>query len=544
MTRPLGGLTSREGIDVDGQNALALEPAFASSVETAAMLPHMLDVENGDTALTLMRQLTEAGRLAEAAQCLAKVRQFYSDLHVVLDDIQALADLTLRQYQAHLAVGELSQAANCLDILVQIAPGSPEFLQEAFALSQTLEDTQNSVLYAKHLLLLDPTHYDALEVMVRFCEQSGNTRGEAEYRLRLAGLNGQRQHSVAQLYNICEGLNATLLNPLDDHTADLVEQFLAAARAVPDSAEARSELYLGWEKHYRLTIEAIDVSPLAEPTTILQPYPPILFMASTGRMMSGAEDLRSAAAQVGAKVVFFVAADEAYVQLYAKLYISSVLKNSHVPCLVIVHLIGGADRVGAMATEIGITDDRLIYSADGFDPKRANGRCYRPPPTGWCGLAAYYQSARFQWLGYFLEQLNLPMFVSDIDLLLQREVGDLLARCAAADVTFNENSDSRSYSSRLTANLILVQPTAIAKRFADVLGHYLTRALQKDAIHYMIDQCAVLMARHIVARETSPRYGYFDTSVDINNLIYPDFRENPFRFLSLYHGFDLSTLDA
>jgi len=527
---------------MDGQNALAPEPAFATSAD--AMVSHMLAVENGPSALSLLRQLTEAGRLAEAAQCLPEVRRFYTDLHEVLGDIQTLADRALSQYHAHLAAQNLPEAAACLDILVQIAPGSTEFLQQAFKLSRTLEDFGKSVLYAQHLLLLDATHYDALEVMISSCERSGNTRGEAEYRLRLAALNGQRQHSVAQLYNICEGLNATLLNPLDDHTAGLVEQFLAAARAVPDSAEARSELYLGWEKHYRLTIEAIDVSPLARSTANLQPYPPILFMASTGRMMFRAEDLRSAAAQVGAEVVFFVAADEAYVQLYAKLYIFSVLKNSHVPCLVIVHIIGGAERIGAIATSIGIEDERLIYAADSFDPNLAQGRCYRPPPTGWCGLAAYYQSARFQWLGYFLEQLDLPMFVSDIDLLLQREVGDLLARCAAADVTFNENSDSRSYSSRLTANLLLVKPTVTGKRFADVLGQYLTRALQKDAIHYMIDQCAVLMARHIVAREASPRYGYFDTSVDINNLIYPDFRENPFRFLSLYHGFDLSTLGA
>jgi tetratricopeptide (TPR) repeat protein len=507
------------------------------------MFPPLLEseVENGDSALILMRQLTEAGRLAEAVQCLTSVRRSYSDLNAALGDIQALADRAMSQYHAHLAAGARSEAAASLDILVQIAPGSPEFLQEAFALSQTREDFGKSVSYAKHLLLLDPTHYDALEVMVRFCEQAGDTRGEAEYRLRLAGLNGQRQHSVAQLYNICEGLNAALLNPLDDHIAGVVEQLLAAARAVPDSAEARGELYLGWQTHYRLTIAAIDLSPLAESSIPTQPYPPIVFMTSTGRPF-GAEDLRAAATQVGAQVVFFVAADEAYVQLYAKFYISSVLKTCDVPCLVVVHVIGCAERVGTIASAIGIEDGRLIYSADGFDRTQVNGRCYRPPPTGWCGLAAYYQSARFQWLGYFLEQLNLPIFVSDIDLLLQREVGDLLARCATADVTFNENSDSRSYSSRLTANLILIQPTAMGKRFADVLGGYLTRALQKDAIHYMIDQCAVLMARHIVARKASPRYAYFDTSVDINNLIYPDFRENPFRFLSLYHGFDLSTL--
>jgi hypothetical protein len=37
---------------------------------------------------------------------------------------------------------------------------------------------------------------------------------------------------------------------------------------------------------------------------------------------------------------------------------------------------------------------------------------------------------------------------------------------------------------------------------------------------------------------------YFDTNSDINNVMYRSFEKNPFRFLSLYHGFDTSTLDS
>jgi len=37
--------------------------------------------------------------------------------------------------------------------------------------------------------------------------------------------------------------------------------------------------------------------------------------------------------------------------------------------------------------------------------------------------------------------------------------------------------------------------------------------------------------------------GYFDTSSDINNVMYPSYQEHPFRFLSLYHGFDTSSLE-
>jgi hypothetical protein len=41
----------------------------------------------------------------------------------------------------------------------------------------------------------------------------------------------------------------------------------------------------------------------------------------------------------------------------------------------------------------------------------------------------------------------------------------------------------------------------------------------------------------------APRIGYFDTDLDINNVMYPSYQEHPYRFLSLYHGFDTSSLE-
>jgi len=60
-----------------------------------------------------------------------------------------------------------------------------------------------------------------------------------------------------------------------------------------------------------------------------------------------------------------------------------------------------------------------------------------------------------------------------------------------------------------------------------------------NAIHYLIDKRAVLMARQIVAREAARQFANFYTSIDISHVIYPEFRENPFRFLSLYDRFNL-----
>jgi DNA-directed RNA polymerase subunit beta len=37
---------------------------------------------------------------------------------------------------------------------------------------------------------------------------------------------------------------------------------------------------------------------------------------------------------------------------------------------------------------------------------------------------------------------------------------------------------------------------------------------------------------------------WMEFATDINNVMYRSFEKNPFRFLSLYHGFDTSTLEV
>jgi hypothetical protein len=158
---------------------------------------------------------------------------------------------------------------------------------------------------------------------------------------------------------------------------------------------------------------------------------------------------------------------------------------------------------------------------------------------------AHLQSVRFMTLGPLLQILNRPVFVSDIDLLLQRGVKDLLTRCSMADVVFNENEISTNAGSRLTANLLLVNPTHQAVLFLRVLKSYLERALNQPEVTRWIDQFALLMARHhLTLKGDNPRIEYFDTTSDINNVMYKSYQQNPFRFLSLYHGFDTSSLEG
>jgi hypothetical protein len=245
-------------------------------------------------------------------------------------------------------------------------------------------------------------------------------------------------------------------------------------------------------------------------------------------------------------VVFFAAADEAYVDLYARWYVLSVLKYCDAPCLIVLHVIGGADRLGEIAARVGVDDPRLVFVGDRFDADAVKTRVYDAPPKGLIAKpVAHFQSVRFLRLGALLEDLKRPVFVSDIDLLLQRGVRDLLERAAGDDVMVNENEASWNAGSRLTANLMLVNPTANAARFLRFLKSYLETALDGAEVTRWIDQVSLILGRHHLERRgESPRIGYFDTASDINNVMYPSYQAHPFRFLSLFHGFDTSSLEG
>jgi hypothetical protein len=146
-------------------------------------------------------------------------------------------------------------------------------------------------------------------------------------------------------------------------------------------------------------------------------------------------------------------------------------------------------------------------------------------------------------VGALLRNLKLPVLISDIDLILQRGIADLLEKFGTCDIVLNENTLSSNAGSRFTANLLLLNPTPDAGLFAGFVSSYLKRALGGSEVSRWIDQFALMQAKHHLAKQApKARIGYFDVNSDINNLIYTSYQAHPYRFLSLYHGFDMSTL--
>jgi len=348
---------------------------------------------------------------------------------------------------------------------------------------------------------------------------------------------------LLQLRNIHDVASAILCRRLDLKGAQQLNHLLAAAIRLEVPATPGSEWEI-WERHYRLLTQGVDLKMVLDPTPEPAPLPDAKFVSATGTPMSR-DEVRARAGRLGAKAVFFTAADESYVQQYARWHMLSVLKYCDVPFLLVCHVIGGARKLSAIARAVGLDNERIVFAGDHFDAAAVTTRCFDAPPKGLAARPiAHFQSIRFLRAGNVLETLKLPMFVSDIDLLLQRGVADLLAQHAEMDLVLNENLASKAAGSRFTANLLLLHPTANTALFLRFLRAYLERALAGPDVTRWIDQLGLILAwHHLTIRCPGARIGYFDTKSDINNVIYPAYRQHPFRFLSLYHGFDTSSLE-
>jgi len=534
--RNLAGLMNlAQSLQLQGR----LDDAVAIFAHLVTLAPTNLEAQQ-----SLVNALGAGGRTLEALRVLLGMKAAVGDPEVLLPIIREQAIPAVGKYNAHLQAGELEQAEPYAALLAALVPQSQPMLLAALSCNQALGRRAEAVRYAKALLALDPKHVLARAALAEQGLAADEAASKHAQRTASALSLAPGLHPLVQLRDIHDAASTILCDELTPGGEAQIEQLLQAARALVVDAPMGSE-WEGWEKHYRLLMDSVDLAAVGAPTPKPAPNAPVGYVTSSGRRLAE-KDLHATAKRLGAKVVFFAAADEAYVDLYARWYALSILRHCDVPCLVVVHVIGGAGRLAEIARGVGVDDERLLYAGDDFDAGAVATKCYDSPPKGLIDKpVAHFQSVRFIRLGALLQALKLPVFVSDIDLLLQRGVQDLLQRCARDDVVFNENSVTMNAGSRLTANLLLLNPTDDAARFLRFLRAYLEHELARPEVTRWIDQLALVMARHHLRRHAAKaRIGYFDTQTDINNVMYPAYQQHPFRFLSLFHGFDTSSLEG
>jgi tetratricopeptide (TPR) repeat protein len=508
------------------------------------LLEHLDETHPGDvgTLLQLVRLWGAEGKTLDAIEKLVALKSATTDVEALLGEIQSQVPTAIQRFNDHLGASEIETAERYASALVALIPRNIPLLEAALSCNLALGHKGKAAKYAAILLSLDAAHAAARNVLAECSNQTIDADGEIEDRMALALAAKCDIHPLIRLRDVHDVASTILCRPLTARAVEQIEQLLRAAREI-DVGELAGSEWEGWAKHYRLLLDAVDLPAVYDATPAATREPKIELMNSSGVPLNWLE-LRATAARLGAKAVFFAAADRAYVDLYARWYIRSILKHCDVPCLVILHVIGGTGQLRQVVKSLGIKDKRLIFTSDRFDAEGVTTQCYDSPPKGRIAKpVAHFQSIRFLRLGAFLQKLKLPVFVSDIDLLLQRGVKDLLQRCADADVVFNENIASKNAGSRLTANLLLVNPTDNAALFLRFLRSYLEQALSRHEVTRWIDQFALMLARHHLSLQANPRIDYFDTNTDINNVMYTSYQEHPFRFLSLYHGFDTSSLE-
>lgn len=455
--------------------------------------------------------------------------------------LQSAMGPAVAQINAHMAAFEWEKAAAVAAPFARLLPAFAPAQTAAMMTSAAISDAAAAGEFAQRILALNPQDVGASDTLRRSAIVAAARPLEREHA-RHAMFPTPDRHALLTLRDLHDAANVILCGELQEADLPRLEAYISKAADLVVEVPQTVDLP-GWVKHFRVAMDAMNPSHILEPLPQQTVTAPPALAVSSGEALTPDEFSRHVAS-LNPAAVFFVAADVKYIGLYANHYIDSVVQSCDVPYAIVLHVIGGAGRLPEIAATLSRKGPNILLTGDGFDASAVTTKCYDTPPK--CLLAhpaAHFQSARFQWLGWLLSAVQSPVFVSDIDLLLQRGVSDLLAREADSHIVLNENDSNMNAGSRLTANLLLLNPLPGAHFYAGALKTYLDCALDKHEVSRWIDQYALLMARHRFRRERPQfKIGYFDTNSDINNIMYRSFEKNPFRFLSLYHGFDMNSL--
>jgi tetratricopeptide (TPR) repeat protein len=418
-------------------------------------------------------------------------------------------------FNASLSANDLERAAAIIDGLIELDPAA--YLPKGVSVAQALGASELVASYAGRLLQINPSDWYAHFACSEIAKQRGLTASWLHHATR-----------------------AILLRPwtdADQHLSisSIVYYLVTDILAHPEHAEALAYIHPLREKVFanrqgfsaeddreldrfmRIGLDNTDITVLECPIADEPPPEPALAYFDTHGVTMTAAQWQSRIRAVSPRLVFLAVADEGYLTRYGRNYVRSLLERCDVGCAVIIGLVGQAARLKSTIDAIGVTDDRLFYLVDEFDPAYAVTYHTSTERRTDCA-SAYYQSARFLVLEHILALLHLPIIVTDIDLHLQGSVATLLAQHADADVVLNRNAHSTSYATRFTANLTLLRPSLTARQFARMLRLFLQQALRQPQIHQFIDQIAFTLAHYYCQQHGLNGFGDFLDN-EINNVM-------------------------
>ena len=247
----------------------------------------------------------------------------------------------LSAFNRCVALGDVVGAEPLAAILAAQHPGSVAVLEAALACNRSLGRTDRATCFARQLLAMDEAHFGAHLALLDGRVLEGDPGAELASRTHLALAPTGTLHPLRRLHEAHRAISLHLLRP---HAAPpALAALVAAARGVDPDALPEGEAR-HWARHYRHLCEAADPA-------FLSCVPP---KQTPGRQTTEA------------RLAFVVAADTAYVRLYGRAFLTSILRECDVPALIVLHVIGGAATLPDILRMLGLPDPRIRFSADDF----------------------------------------------------------------------------------------------------------------------------------------------------------------------------------
>ncbi len=472
-------------------------------------------------------------------------------------DVVMVARKALEIYNARHDSGQINEAIDILEDVAVVVAGNTLILRELLTccLNIVPKRVDRAIEVAEQILKFDRDNFSVISALADCYREKGNLDIEVLQRLSLARL--ETAPTVVRLFAIYDIINILTLEHNVEHDRiaasldSLDEVSIIATRIWSTNPVAPENDFYNPCLSFVALAETMSHRLLLETNIKHHEHIDVGFISSDSIIMSIA-DLQEEIGRFHQGVVFYVAADMKYVKRLAKNYINSIIKICDVPYKIIIHVIGDIASAIESMNHVGIINRDVIYAYD-LTPNNSSGSIY----TCYDHMAprrdniVYLQSRRYLSANYIIQILcnEWVLLITDIDLILQRGVADMVKKHCDVDMVFVTSPDShKRYSkiraSRIVGNMVLCRNTCNTKTFFDFIRAYVTLGLQKaeraGRIPFFFDQTSLVFSFIYTKKSSNFIYSNFDVD-DIN--VVPDAAEyynNRYRFFhySICSGFN------
>ena len=493
--------------------------------------PHDLEAN-----IMLASILMEQGLPGEALKQLVSARENSPHSDLLLHAIQQSVYKASEKYNDFFRQGLVKEATR-IACAIADAKENEHTLSYATKLSLQIGNLDDATKYGRRLLFVRPMHALTRFAVAESSQNLHDKSSEIENRLILAFSN--YPDITTNIHNISRLLYVMLSEFETKYRYELIDALTGVARSIWSAEETlKSDPHYTTIKFMASHISHVDFKAMACDTAAPSEWPAIRFSTPDGTLVD-IDSINQTVVKEQATAMIFVAADDIYIDRFGGIFLKWVLKHLDMRCLIVIHAIGGYQDISKIAAAVGIDDPLLFYSGCEFDKEGFKSTVGVSSFGDVPGIRPYYQSARFLWLDFMMEKFNLPILVSDIDMLLQRGLKDLFEIHHNKDVVFRKVGEE--LFGHYAANLLLINPTKSAASFSRALRAFLLNALKSKNVPVGIDQLGLLMARCHLLRNGEPLLAQF--SPEDNNLVLTtDYPANPYRFYSLHTWFDTAIL--